>query len=138
MGISNYQWVAGVSGLPSAGDRTSITSRDMIKWGTLVINNGKWNGEQLISVDYLAKATSGITQPIEDWQPETYLYGYFWYQTNLTVGDKSFDANLAWGGGGQHIIVIEALDLVIAITGHDRDDTIMTQVSKAILPAFVE
>lgn len=138
MGISNYQWHTNVSGLPSADDRTSMISRDMIKLGTLLINNGKWNGEQLISKDYLAKATSGITQPTEEWQPETYSYGYFWYQTNIAVGDKNFDANLAWGGGGQYIIVIKELDLIIAITGHDEEDAIMTQVSNRILPAFVE
>ena len=138
MGISNYQWKTSISGLPAAGDRTSITTRDMIKLGTLVINNGKWNGEQLISADYLAKATSGITKPTEVWQPKTYSYGYFLYQTNITVGDKSFDANLAWGGGGQHIVVVEELDLIVAVTGHDREDTIMSQISRVILPAFAE
>jgi len=138
MGISNYQWHNGTNGLPSAGDRTSFTSRDMIKWGTLVINKGKWNGEQLISADYLAKATSAITQPTEDWQPDSFSYGYFWYQTNIAIGDKNFDAKIAWGGGGQHIIVVEELDLIVTITGHDREDTIMAQISKAILPAFVE
>ncbi len=138
MGIMNYGWRTNVSGLPEAGARAKMTSRDMVKWGTLVNNKGKWNGEQLISADFLAKATSGITQPTEDWQPETYRYGYFWYQTNIIVGDKSYQANLAWGGGGQHIIVLEELDLIIAITGHDREDTIMTQVSKNIIPAFAK
>lgn len=138
MGITNYRWRTGVSGLPEASTRTSMTSRDMHKWGSLVINKGKWQGEQLISADYLAKATSGLVKPTADWVPETYSYGYFWYQTNITVGDKSYDATFAWGGGGQHIIVLEELDLIIAITGHDREDTIMTQVSKTILPAFVE
>lgn len=138
MGITNYRWRAGVSGLPSAGDFSSMTSRDMVKWGTLAINKGRWNDEQLISADYLAKATTGITQPTEDWQPDAYSYGYFWYQTNVAVGDKSYNANMAWGGGGEHIIVVEELDLIVAITGHDREDTIMTQVSNTIIPAFVE
>ncbi len=138
LGISNYQWRNSSNGLPSGGDRTSFTSRDMIKWGILVINKGRWNGEQLISADYLAKATSPITQPTADWQPKSYTYGYFWYQTNIAVGEKSFDAKIAWGGGGQHIVVVEELDLIVAITGHDREDTIMTQISNEILPAFVE
>lgn len=138
MDITNYGWRTGVSGLPTPGDFSSMTSRDMVKWGTLAINKGKWNGEQLISLDYLAKATTGITQPTEDWQPEAYSYGYFWYQTNMTVGDKSYNANMAWGGGGEHIIVVEELDLIVAITGHDGEDTIMTQVSNTIIPAFIE
>lgn len=72
------------------GDGTSsLTSRDMLKLGMVIINEGRWNGEQLISSDYLAKATSAITRAKEDWQgPETYFYGYLWYQTNLTSGVK--------------------------------------------------
>jgi len=138
LGITNYSWQTHISGLPQAGSRASITSRDMLKWGSVVLNEGKWNGEQLISADYLAKATSGLVKPTEDWIPDTYRYGYFWYQMPIVVDDKSYDATFAWGGGGQRIIVVEELDLIVAITGHDRDDTIMTQVSKAVIPAFVE
>jgi len=138
MGITTYSWRTDVSGLPLAGERSSMTSRAMIKLGALVINKGQWNGEQLISAKYLASATSGITKAAEDWQPDSFNYGYFWYQTYMIVGDKSYDANIAWGGGGQHIITLEELDLIIVITGHDREDTIMTQVSKIILPAFVK
>ena len=115
-----------------------MTSRDMLKWGALVINKGKWKNEQLISADYIAKATSGITKPTEDWMPKTYNYGYFFYQTEIAVGDKSYNTNFAWGGGGQYIITVEELGLSIVITGHDRDDAIMTQVAKQILPAFVK
>jgi len=138
LGINNYSWRNDLSGLPSADSGLSLTSRDMLKLGALVINKGQWNGEQLLSVAYLAKATSAITKPTEDWQPETFFYGYLWYQTDMTVGDKSYNVNIAWGAGGNRIILIEALDLVVVITGHDREDsTIMDQVSKTILPAFV-
>lgn len=47
----------------------------------------------------LAKATSAIVRPNEGWQPKTFFYGYLWYQTNLIAGDKSYDVNIAWGGG---------------------------------------
>ena len=139
LGINNYSWKNDLSGIPFADTGSSMTSRDMLKLGTLVINKGQWNGEQLLSADYLAKATSAITRPNEDWQPETFFYGYLWYQTNLTAGDKSYDVNIAWGAGGNRIITIKALDLIIVITGHDGEDaTIMDQVSKSIIPAFVK
>jgi len=138
LGVTNYSWQTHVSGLPQAGWMVNMTSRDMLKWGSVVLNKGKWNGEQLISEEYLARATSGLVKPTEDWMPDTYRYGYFWYQTPIAVDDKSYDATFAWGGGGQRIIVVEELDLIVVITGHDRDDTIMTQVSKTIVPTFVE
>lgn len=137
LGITNYQWQTHVSGLPQAGWMVSMTSRDMLKLGNLVLNKGKWKGEQLISEDYLAKATSGIVKPTQDWMPEAYRYGYFWYQTPIVVGNISYDARFAWGGGGQRVIVVAELDLTIVITGHDREDTIMTQILEIIVPAFV-
>ncbi|MEW6998028.1 serine hydrolase domain-containing protein [Colwelliaceae bacterium BS250] len=138
IGINVYSWKNDLSGLPTGDTGTSMTSRDMIKWGTLTINNGKWNGEQLISAKYLANATSRMTKPTEDWQPDTFNYGYFWYQTDMTVGDKSYDVKIAWGGGGQHIITIEELDLIVVVTGHDLEDKIITQVATIILPAFIK
>lgn len=137
IGINAYLWKNDLSGLPTADSGSSMTSRDMVKLGALVINKGQWNGEQLISAKYLANATSRMTKPTEDWHPDSFNYGYFWYQTDITVGDKSYDVKIAWGVGGNRIITVEGLDLTIVITGHDREDkTIMDQVSKTILPAF--
>lgn len=138
LGITVYGWRKDISGLPVAESGSSMTSRDMLKLGVLVNNKGQWNGEQLISAEFLAKATSNITKPTESWIPDTFNYGYFWYQTDMAIGDKSYDVNLAWGAGGQRIIMVKDLDLVVVITGHDREDKIMTEVSKNILPVFVK
>ncbi len=138
LGITNYHWLTRYSGLPESGWRVKMTSRDMLKWGSMVLNKGKWNGEQLIPADYLAKATSGLVKPTATWIPETYCYGYFWYQTPITVGDKSYDATFAWGGLDQLIIVVAELDLTIVVTGHDEDEKFMTQVSETIIPAFAK
>lgn len=136
MGITNYRWQNGVSGLPEGGWRVSMTSRDMVKWGSLIVNKGKWQGEQLISAEYLAKATSGITKPTQDWMPNSFLYGYYFYQTDIPVGDKTYNTAFAWGGYGQYFITVKELDLSIVITAHEKDDKIMPQVAGRIIPAF--
>ncbi|WP_417466202.1 serine hydrolase domain-containing protein [Kordiimonas sp.] len=138
LGITNYSWDKHPSGLPQAGWMVSITSRDMLKFGSVVLNEGKWNGEQLIPAAYLAKATSGLVKPTQDWMPESYRYGYFWYHKPVKVGGKSYDATLAWGGGDQRVIVVDALDLVIVFTGHDNEGTLMDQIEATVLPAFAK
>lgn len=138
LGIRNYSWDTHVSGLPQAGWMVSMTSRDMLKWGSVVLNDGKWKGEQFVSAEYLEKATSGLVNPTEDWMPDSYRYGYFFYQTPLMVGGKSYNASFAWGGGGQRVIVVDDLDLTIVITGHDGGDQIMDPLSNAVLPAFAD
>ncbi|MCF6459223.1 serine hydrolase [Pseudoalteromonas sp. MMG024] len=137
LNISNYKWDTHVSGLPQAGWMVRLTSRDMLKLGSIVVNNGKWQEEQFISPAYLNKATSNIIKPTEDWMPDEYRYGYYWYSMPVVVEGKTYDLNVAWGGGGNRVIVVEELNLVIAITGHDREDTIMKQISDVVIPAFV-
>ncbi|WP_420322564.1 serine hydrolase [Flagellimonas sp.] len=137
LGITNYTWSKHASGLPQAGWQASIVPRDMLKFGHLVENKGKLNGEQFISAAYLEKATSGIVRPAIDWMPKNYLYGYFWYHTPVQVGNKSYDMTLAWGGGGQRVIVVEELDLTMVISGYDRDDDkIMKPIFETVVPAF--
>ncbi|MEP0392490.1 serine hydrolase [Erythrobacter sp.] len=139
LGITNYSWSTHISGLPQAGWMVSMTSRDMLSWGSVVLNEGEWNGEQFVHADYLAKATSRLVKPAEeDWMPDSYRYGYFYYQTPIEVGEKSYDATFAWGGGGQRVIIVDELELTIVITGHDGDDKIMTQISNTVIPAFAE
>ncbi|MCL6265962.1 serine hydrolase [Flagellimonas myxillae] len=139
LGITDYKWSKHVSGLPQAGSRASILPRDMLKFGHLVQNKGKLNEEQFISAAYLEKATSGIVRPAIDWMPKNYLYGYFWYHTPVQVGNKSYDMTLAWGGGGQRVMVVEELDLTIVISGHDRnDDKIMKPIFETVVPAFAK
>ena len=138
LSIDNYNWETHLSGMPQAGWEVRLLSRDMLKLGNMVLNNGAWNGEQLISPAYLAKATTGLIKPTQDWMPAAYRYGYFWYQTPIKVGETSYDAAFAWGGGGQRVIVVAALDLTIVISGHDGEDKIMTQISEIVIPAFVK
>lgn len=138
LGITNYSWDTHASGLPQAGWMVSMTSRDMLKFGSLLLNDGKWNGEQLVPAAYIKKATSGLVKPTQDWMPEGYRYGYFFYQTPVEVGGKRYDASFAWGGGDQRIIAVDALDLVVVFTGHDNEGTLMDQVVSTVLPAFAE
>lgn len=144
MGITNYRWQTAVSGLPEAGWRVTMTSRAMVKWGTLVINNGKWQGEQLVPAAFVAKATSKIAQSRTD---ENFLdidnvsgtaYGYFFWQADLSTGGKSYFSKAARGGGGQYIIVIEELDLVVVVTANARDNNTSALTATRILPAFIK
>ncbi|WP_394748909.1 serine hydrolase domain-containing protein [Spongiimicrobium salis] len=143
MNITNYEWGIDVSGIARAGSHTSMTSRDMIKWGILAMNKGKWEGEQLVSEAFMNKAIHSIVRQSED---ENFAdqgnvtnvgYGYFWWQADMKVGHKNYFTTSARGGGGQYIMLIEELDLMIVITAHDLDNNTLQTTAERILPAFV-
>ncbi|SMF66601.1 CubicO group peptidase, beta-lactamase class C family [Alteromonadaceae bacterium Bs31] len=144
MGITTYSWQAGVSGLPFGGWRSSITSRDMVKLGSLVTNKGKWNGEQLIPEAFVAKATSRILQTGDDdvfgggKDVSNQGYGYFWWSADLKYDNKSYFSASAQGGGGQFIILIDKLDLMVVTTAHMSEVMTLQMVAERILPAFTQ
>ena len=137
MGITSYQWKLDPKGLPIADSGVDLTSRDMLKIGEMLANNGKWKNEQLLSENYLKSAFDALTKPTESWIPESFNYGYLWYQTNIALNNNNYNVNFAWGAGGNRIIVVNELDLVIIMTGHDREDVIFDQITKHVLPAFL-
>jgi CubicO group peptidase (beta-lactamase class C family) len=142
LGITEYEWLTEVSGLPAAGWRTSFTSRDMMKFGHLVMNDGRWDGEQLIPADYLMRSmTPGVLTGDDDIYgggPEVSNigYGYFWWTADLYSGGKTYSVANAQGGGGQYIIPIDDLSLLIVVTGHSNDNTTLQRVAERIIPAF--
>lgn len=147
MGITNYHWqINDQNGLPEAGWRTSMTSRAMVKLGILAMNKGKWNGEQLIPEAYIAKATSRV---LDTGDNAVYFggskgisnegYGYFWWNADVKVGNKNYFCANAQGGGGQFIILIEELDLIVVVTGHNnRHPSTLRMTAERILPAFIK
>ncbi|GAA4271537.1 serine hydrolase [Aquimarina gracilis] len=144
MGITHYGWPTAENGLPQSGGRSRITSRDMVKFGTLAKNKGKWNGEQLVPEAYITKATSRILYTGDE---EIHYggkdvskqgYGYFWWSADLKYDDKSYFAVSAQGGYGQFIILIEELDLMVVFTAHDNEANYLQITAERILPAFVK
>ncbi len=143
MGISNYRWRTAPSGLPESGWRTSMTARDMLKWGTLAANKGAWNGEQLVSEAFITKAMSRILYTGDD---DVYGggkdvskqgYGFYWWSADLNYDNKSYFSCSAQGGGGQYILQIEELDLMVVVTAHNNDNSTLQLTAEKILPAFI-
>lgn len=132
MGISNFGWQDDVSGLLKSAAGSSMRSRDMIKWGMLVQSGGMWDGERLIPSDFVRKATSKIHI-----NPQDTSYGYFWWRNSVEVDGQVHDVKSGRGAGGQFILMIDELNLVIAITSHNKGMGKMLKTAPVrIIPAF--
>ena len=143
MGIADYEWKDDASGLPMAPYSSAMTSRNMLKWGILIMNGGQWNGEQLVAKSFIGKATNRIVSLGED---DIFFtgdnvsnpgYGYYFWQADMQAGNKKYFTQSAQGGGGQYIILIDELDLIVVTTAHERDDKTMQLAAEGVLPAFI-
>ena len=86
--------------------------RDFAKLGQLLLQNGNWNGRQLLSVDFVATMTTPTTL-----SKGAYGAGLW---TNNDHPNKHF---FFWGILGQYIIVIPEKQMVIVRTGSDENIT---------------
>lgn len=133
MGINNYAWQTDVSGLPQSYAHSSFLSRDMVKMGILVLQDGKWNGKQLIPAEFLERATAPLDVN------EVRTYGYFWWGHDVKIADKKYKCVSARGSGGQFILIFPELDLILVTTSHNKGmGTILETAPENIIPAFIQ
>ena len=114
-------WNRDLDGYYIGSGDIQFTARDMAKFGFLYLNKGKYEGKQLIPASWINESLQRYSEDINSAGIESekvgryfydISYGYQWWSAK--VGDHSF--NLAWGHGGQFIILLHDLDMIIVVT----------------------
>jgi CubicO group peptidase (beta-lactamase class C family) len=96
-----------------------LSTRDMARIGWLMLNDGAWNGRQVIDADWARRIHSVVT-PLEEMHPLSrrdgyFGYGYMWWVWDGPRAVGPFEgAYTARGAVGQWITVLPAVDMVIA------------------------
>jgi len=135
LGILDYQWTRYKDGTFEADGGLALRSRDLAKVGQLMLNNGEWSGQQLVSKDWIG----------ESLKPRHKLslsrgYGYYWNEMLYEFEEKGEKAIFAPGDGGQFIAVLPALEMVIIITAGNYGTNVTTTswnlIREEILPAL--
>jgi CubicO group peptidase (beta-lactamase class C family) len=125
LGISNMQWDTNADGVPIGGWGLQMTPRDMAKLGYLYLQNGQWNGQQIVSAGWVENATRTHTET-----DGVLGYGYQWWTY------PSLKAYTATGRYGQTIFVIPEADMVIVTTAQmENFDAIFQLIEEYIMPA---
>lgn len=106
-----------VDGIPVRMGASDIwtSARDLARFGLLYLNNGNWDGIQLIDPEWVAQ--------VQDSQaPHNREYGYNWYVNDQHVrySDAPENLYLAWGIHNNVIFVIPEWDMVITRTGNSQ------------------
>jgi CubicO group peptidase (beta-lactamase class C family) len=113
-------WTQDADGNYLGHAEVEVTARDMAKLGLLYLNDGEYEGKHVLSADWVRdsyqrysekiKRGGGISSRYGSFRDLG--YGYQWWSAR--VGDHHF--NYAGGHGGQQIVLLDELDLVIVAT----------------------
>lgn len=94
-----------------------MSTRDMARIGYLMLRNGKWKDDQVISQKWVKDMVSVVT-PLKEMNPvsrrDIFEYGYMWWLFQVPECPVLEGAYTARGAMGQYITVIPELDMVIA------------------------
>jgi len=108
LSIKEIKWEKASDGNERGNSELWLKPKDLAKIGLLMLNDGRWKNKQIISKHWIDKSTKkyfdGFTQ--------IGGYGYHWHTRKF----GKYKSYLAAGWGGQFLIVIPALNLVVVNT----------------------
>lgn len=118
IGIDDLEWDSDSKNHSLAGWGINATMENFARFGYLFLNNGNWDGNQLISEEWINKSTTKFRE-------QSPFYGYLWwlndeafFQSNIQLPD---DCYMAIGAFGQYIIVLPSQNIAIVRVGVDSD-----------------
>jgi CubicO group peptidase (beta-lactamase class C family) len=130
VGITDVSWLSDVSGRQLGFSGMFARTDAIARLGQFYLQRGQWGGRQILSADWIDRATSVQAstemQESPDWQQG---YGYqFWVARHGYRGDGAY---------GQFCIVLPEYDAVLALTGQSSDmQKVLDLAWEHLLPAF--
>ena len=109
LGFDLPAWPRDPNGIYFGGNNMELTPRQMLAFGKLYLNGGEVDGQQLIPADWI---DSSLQRRVESSREAGRYYGYGWWIKRMA----GFEAPYAWGYGGQFIMLVPELNLVVVTT----------------------
>ena len=123
IGVEAGEWGTDAEGHNNGCGDLHFAARDAAKFGLLYLNDGVYEGDQVVPADWVHDSLQRYSEDINatggfpaNWglSFRDVGYGYQWWSAR--VGKHHFD--LAWGHGGQLIVLLDELDMVIVVTSY--------------------
>ncbi len=116
MDVEMGDWITDWEGNYNGHGDLHLRARDMAKFGQLYLDDGMYNGQQLVTAEWVRQSLATYSEDAWSYRigrnVKSMDYGYQWW----TVDTGGIRYNLAWGHGGQQIALVHELDMVIVVT----------------------
>lgn len=131
LGIEKVEWSFSKTGEAMTGGGTRLSTRDLAKLGSLFLNDGKWNGAQILPKGFAATAMT----PYRDGNGQRYGLLIWRHAIPTDCGEEPF-----WylgGNGGNAVVIVERLKLVAVITRTRYNTDTMWMETGRLLSQYV-
>jgi len=136
LGITDWAWRTYENGRFSPAAGLQLRPRDAAKIGQLVLDRGKWAGRQVVPAEWIARSIAPRLQAI-GYFDGLFFYGYQWWLGRTLSGDAEVTWIAGIGLGGQRLIIVPDLDLVVMTTAGMYSSPWQGNAAHDILYSFV-
>ena len=129
--IDHYLWPLNQGGQPYGAGGATFRARDFLKLGQLMLNGGTWNGRRILSRSYVNRSTSPL------YALGRFHFGDLWWIHDYPYNGRTVRAFWAGGNGGQAVVVVPELDLVVATFGSNYFSAGSYYVQLEVIPKTI-
>jgi len=125
--FGNYHWNLMPNDQGYLGGGSWLRPRDLLKVGQVYLDGGTWRGQRIVTADWVRQSTaprihiSPVTTGLDEEQfGDSYIEAddaYAWHLGGIRSGDRTYRDYAASGNGGQLLLVIPEIEMVVVFTG---------------------
>jgi CubicO group peptidase (beta-lactamase class C family) len=123
LAVEGGEWGTDAEGHNNGCGDLHLTPRDAAKFGLLYLNDGVFEGNQIIPADWVHDSLQRYSKDINltggfpaNWGLSFHDIGYGYQWWSARAGDHHYD--YAAGHGGQLIVLLDELDMVVVTTSY--------------------
>lgn len=131
LGIRRYHLNLAPTGDAYLGGGLRLTARDFAKFGQLYLNGGTWRGRHVLDPGFVRRATTPRF-PLAGIR-----YGLLWWVIDYPFRGDTVQAYFAGGNGGQLVMVIPTLELVVATYAANYADPVTYKLQRRDVPTYI-
>jgi CubicO group peptidase (beta-lactamase class C family) len=140
IGVTSALWyVSYYDSLAHAGGGLNLVALDLARIGYLVLRNGRWGSDQIVSEAWLRASLAPVTSGVANFGGHRTDYGRLWWSFAIDAnGSTANRAEAIYAGIGnlnQWLFVVPRYDLVVVVTGQSNASSPASFFFSDILPA---
>lgn len=117
--MMDFEWLGSLGGVPSAASGLRLRPRDLAKFGSLYLHDGRWSGRQVLPPSWVVESTKRrLTFPGQPLRG----YAYQWWHTCYPTSSGSIEAPTAVGNGAQRVFLLRAQQTVVTVLAGRYND----------------
>jgi CubicO group peptidase (beta-lactamase class C family) len=130
LGITDQQWQHTPTGVGNTAGSLQMSSLSLATYGQLYLDGGR----DLLPIDWAAESLSPLVAREDD---KGGHYGYLFWHDVLTVNGQAHKAISAIGNGGNRVMVVPELEVVIVITATAYGKPYAHQQTEEMVEAYL-